>query len=379
MITPRRVLVDLLGVTGSRGGTETYVRALLPRLPEHMPDSSFVALTNRVGADLVGGFFPGDVFVQARNGGSPREWAVAAATTVIPAALRHGADLIWSPANFGPLRSGPVARAVTLHDVIYHDGAGTAGVERAMRWATAQLSARTARTADRVITVSHAAAADIGRRLGIDAEQIGVVHNGVATPPAATDARAAELGHELGYDATRPMILSVGNRMPHKNLPGLLRAIATIPTAERPVLVIPGGSEPDPLAAEAARLGLSRDVVLPGWVSEDTLERLYAAAKLYVCPSLDEGFGLPVLDALRRGTPVLANDVPVLREVGGSAASYADATDPVRFGEAIGSALPRDHDDATRAARREWAASFSWDAAAEATADLLVAARNTRP
>lgn len=379
MSAPRRVLVDLLGVTGNRGGTETYVRALLPRLPEHLPGSSFVALTNRVGADLVGGFFPGDVFVQARNSGTPREWAVAAATSVIPAARRHGADLIWSPANFGPLRPGPVARAVTLHDVIYHDSAGTVGVERAMRWATAQLSARAARTADRVITVSHAAAADIGRRLGIDAERIGVVHNGVATPPAVRDARAADLGRELGYDASRPMILSVGNRMPHKNLPGLLRALATIPEAERPVLVIPGGSEPDPLAAEAAHLGLSRDVVLPGWVSEDTLERLYAAARLYVCPSLDEGFGLPVLDALRRGTPVLANDVAVLREVGGSVASYADATDPLRFGEAIGRELPRDDDEATRRARREWAASFSWDAAAEATAGHLIAARSTRP
>jgi glycosyltransferase involved in cell wall biosynthesis len=379
VIAPRRVLVDLLGVTGSRGGTETYVRSLVPRLRDHLPDSSFVALTNRVGADLVGGFFPGDVFVQSRNAGSPREWAVAAATTVIPAALRHGADLIWSPANFGPLRAGPVARVVTLHDVIYHDGAGTAGVERAMRWGTAQLSARTARTADRVITVSHAAAANIGRRLGIDADRIGVVHNGVATPPATADARATELGRELGYDATRPMILSVGNRMPHKNLPGLLRAIATIPSTDRPVLVLPGGSNPDPIAAQAAHLGLCSDVVLPGWVSEATLERLYAAAELYVCPSLDEGFGLPVLDALRRGTPVLANDVAVLREVGGSVASYADATDPVRFGEAIREALPRPHDDAARAARREWAASFSWDGAAEATAALLIAARSTRP
>ncbi|MGF5622415.1 glycosyltransferase, partial [Klebsiella pneumoniae] len=119
------------------------------------------------------------------------------------------------------------------------------------------------------------------------------------------------------------------------------------------------------------RLGLERDVVLPGWVSDDQLEALFQIADLYVCPSLVEGFGLPVVDALRRSVPVLANDVPVLREVGGDAARYADATDATAFGAAIAAALSSPPDAATRAQARDWASGFTWDEAAEATAAEL--------
>jgi glycosyltransferase involved in cell wall biosynthesis len=101
-------------------------------------------------------------------------------------------------------------------------------------------------------------------------------------------------------------------------------------------------------------------------------------SSLYVCPSLTEGFGLPVIDAMRRGCPVLANDIPVLREVGGDAAQYADARDPYLLGAAISSALdgPRDPDliDAGVA----WASRFTWDVSAAATASILSEVANKR-
>lgn len=359
-----RILVDLLGFTGSRGGTETYVRELLPRLGALLPDVRFAALTGRTGTERVEAFFPGRVQTLRVVGADPATWALGAVAATDAIARRHRADLVWAPANFGPVLRG-VPRVVTVHDAIYDEVPGGVA-QRAQRGLTSWLMRRSAQTADRVLTVSHAAAESIGRNLGVAADRIAVVHNGSADPRPVDD--PAAVAASLALPVGRPLVLSVGNRMPHKNFPGLLAAVASLPAERRPVTVIAGSRLPDPLGDDVARLGLQDDVVLPGWVSDAQLEALFQVADLYVCPSLVEGFGLPVVDALRRSVPVLANDVPVLREVGGDAARYADATDAAAFGAAINSALASPPDAATRRRAREWASHFTWDGAAEATA-----------
>jgi glycosyltransferase involved in cell wall biosynthesis len=135
--------------------------------------------------------------------------------------------------------------------------------------------------------------------------------------------------------------------------------------------VVAGSRLPDPLAAEISRRGLHRDVVLPGWVSDDQLEALFQVATLYVCPSLAEGFGLPIVDALRRGVAVVANDIPVLREVGGSVARYAPVDDADAFSAAIMDSINAPISAQGRAAACIWAAQFTWDGAAENTASFL--------
>ncbi|MFK4115523.1 glycosyltransferase family 4 protein [Microbacterium sp. NPDC006705] len=365
----RRVLVDLLGFTGSRGGTETYVRELTPRLAERFPDVRFAALTGRVGADKVRAFFPGHVQSLAWIGADPATWALGAVAATEVVARRGRADLVWAPANFGPILRG-TPRVVTVHDAIYDEVRGTLA-QRAQRTVTSTLMRRSAQTADRVLTVSHAAAASIARNLRVPAERISVVHNGSADPRPVDDPWSALDTLRLPTD--RPIALSVGNRMPHKNFVGLLEALATLAAEARPLTVIAGSRLPDPLADEVSRLGLDGDVLLPGWVSDDQLEALFQVSDLYVCPSLVEGFGLPVVDALRRGVPVLANDVPVLREVGGDAARYADATNPGQFGAAITRAVSDPGDAEARAAAQTWASRFTWDDAADATAAVLEA------
>lgn len=365
----RRVLVDLLGFTGSRGGTETYVRELLPRLADRLPHVRFAAVTGRVGAEAVRAFFPGHVQTLSWVGADSATWAVGAVAATELIARRGRADLVWAPANFGPILRG-VPRVVTVHDAIYDEVRGGLA-ERAQRAVTSLLMRRSAQTADRVLTVSHAAAASIERHLGVARERITVVHNGSAEPRPVADPRG--ILAPLALPSGRPMILSVGNRMPHKNFRGLLEALASIPAAARPVAVIAGSRLPDPLEEDVARLGLEGDVVLPGRVSDEQLEALYQVADLYVCPSIVEGFGLPVVDALRRDVPVLANDVAVLREVGGDAARYADATDATRFGAAMAAAVSAPPDAATRASARAWASRFTWDDAADATMTVLEA------
>lgn len=375
-----RILVDLLGYTGGRGGTETYVRELLPRLTEEMPDADFVALTGASGAAGVRKFFPGEVRVVEWVGDGRASWAAGEIVAVERTAKAVDADLVWSPANFGPLSEGVVPRVVSVHDVIYHEVPGE-GLERLARAVTAWLMTRTAQTARAVVTVSATAASAIHEHLGVPRERITVVHNG------GSDIRGVDdpwrLLAPLGILPGRPVLLSTGNRMPHKNFAGLLAAVARIPADQRPLTVIGGGGADDPLRQTVERLGLAPDVVLPGWVSDDQLRALYQVADVYACPSLTEGFGLPVVDALGAGVPVVAHDTAVLREVGGEWARYADATDPAVFARAILAVMSLDDGEraALRTGGREWAGRFSWSAAAIALSVVLrrtAARRNSR-
>lgn len=360
-----RILVDLLGFTGGRGGTESYARELLLRLPDVLPQARFEALTGREGKERVEGFFPGPTMCLDWVDAGRSRWAAAEVFAVERTARRRGTDLIWSPANFGPIESG-IPRLVTVHDVIYHE----VGRSSPTRTITSWLMARSARTATRVLTVSHAASQAIQTHLGIREDRISVVHNGSTEPPPSP-AEPWDVVAPIGVRGGRPIVLSTGNRMPHKNFEGLLRAVAVLPPDRRPVTVIPGSHGPDPLEPLVAELDLRRDVVLPGWVTTAQLEALYAVADLYVCPSLTEGFGLPVVDALRRGCAVLANDIDVLREVGGDVASYADARDPQAFALAMQTRLQASKRPGDSARRIAWAQRFSWDAAAAGTAAAL--------
>ena len=364
---PHRVVVDLLGYTGRRGGTETYARELMIRLPALLPDVEWVALSNRRGAPGVRSFFPGEVRVLRWVGADRVTWALGAVLGVATAARRARASVVWCPANFGPI-TRRTARIVTVHDAIYHTIEGRL-LARCVSAATSWLMTRSARTADAVITVSHAAAGAIEQHMGVLPNKITVIPNGTGEP--APPSQPWELLQPLGIHPGRRIVLSAGNRLPHKNLPGLLRALRTIPPAQRPLLVVAGGGSDDPLIRDRAAMDLVADVVLPGWVTTEQLEALYSIADLYVCPSLNEGFGLPVLDALRRGIPVVASDIPVLREVGGTVARYADATDPEAFGSAMAEALQTPSRAGDKSGREDWAKRFNWEASASAVASVM--------
>jgi glycosyltransferase involved in cell wall biosynthesis len=167
----------------------------------------------------------------------------------------------------------------------------------------------------------------------------------------------------------RPIVLSASAKLPHKNLTRLIEALALLP-APRPLLVLPGypTSHEAQLAARAADLGVAGDVRLLGWVSDKELEGLYAAAAAFVFPSLYEGFGLPVLEAMARGVPVACSDRGALAEVSGDAALHFDPEVTASIAGAIRTllndqALAQRHRDLGRLR----AARFSWRAAAEGT------------
>ena len=161
-------------------------------------------------------------------------------------------------------------------------------------------------------------------------------------------------------------------KRPHKNLAGLLDALAVIPPERRPVAVLPGYPTPyeTELRVHADRAGVAADVRWLGWTPEADVEGLFALAGAFVVPSLYEGFGLPVLEAMARGVPVACSDRASLPEVAGDAALLFDPERP----EQIAAAIERLLGDPAEAARlreagRARAAQFTW----ARTADLTLA------
>lgn len=360
-----RVAVDLVFFTGRKGGTESYARGLFAALAAH-DDLRFVGIGNRELARQATDWFPGEIVTLPVSGENRVAWAAAEAFAVGPRARLAGAQILHCPSNFGPsIRLLPTV--VTVHDLLmlrhpeWVPGGRAGGV--------AALGRATARAANRIITVSYASADDVRELLGRPAADIDVIHLGVA-PVDPLDRATGP--------AARPYVLTGGNRMPHKNFDRLLEAWRLIPAAERPKLVVTGGPADDPLRPLVHRLGLDNDVDLRGWVSAEEMARLYDNASAYVFPTLFEGFGLPVLEAMARGCPVIGSDIRVLHEVGGEDMAYFNPHDATAMCSVVRWVVG-DPDVRARmaAAGRKRAATFTWQRAADATADVyrgLVAA-----
>jgi glycosyltransferase involved in cell wall biosynthesis len=196
-----------------------------------------------------------------------------------------------------------------------------------------------------------------------------LVPEGAGTRPSERWSAADELRRR--YDLRdRPFVLTLALKRPHKNLKRLLEGLALIPRDRRPVLVLAGHATPyeRDLRTHAARLGLDEDVRFVGWVPNEELEGLYRASTCFVFPSLYEGFGLPVLEAMARGVPVACSDRGALVEVAGQAAILFDPEQPQAIAAAIERLLgdPGERERLSRAGRAN-AARFSWAETARRT------------
>jgi glycosyltransferase involved in cell wall biosynthesis len=262
---------------------------------------------------------------------------------VLPFRARSAA-LLLGPANLAPVAFP--RNVVVIHDAAVVREPGWYSGAYA-RWHGALLPA-IARRARRVITVSAFSAHELRELLGVDAV---VVPGGVGerfTPNAdPAPARAA-----LGLD--RPYVLTVVSRLARKNLGALDAAAARL--AERGIDLVAAGGERPQFREDAARgpraLGPVPDAHLPG---------LYAGALAFVLPSLYEGFGLPCIEAMACGTPVVAADAAALPETCGDAALYADPRDPRALADAIDEALDPPTAQRLREAGRRRAERFTWD------------------
>jgi glycosyltransferase involved in cell wall biosynthesis len=321
---------------------ETAARATLPYLAA-TDGLRVTVFSNREAA----GTWPASIDevvvpVHARN---RVEWVRGEQQYLPRLAASRGVDLVHSLGSTAPLR-GRFRRVTTIHDLLYklipdaHFGLRSLGMR--------VLVPAAARRSHRILVDAQSTRTDLHEHLGVVAAKVDVVPLGVAVP------RQVQRRPER-------MVLCVGAKRPHKNVVAVIEALAGSDLR----LVVTGYRSPyeDVLRERAAALEVDLD--LPEWV--DSLDDLYARAGVVVVPSLYEGFGLPVLEAMARGVPVVSSDRSSLPEVAGNAALLVDPEDRRALREAIERAL---HDaDRLGAAGRERARQFTWERTARLTVD----------
>jgi glycosyltransferase involved in cell wall biosynthesis len=377
---PGHVAVNAVFLRPRMGGLEVMVKRLMPALQELAPGTRFSVFTGPQGIEaLRDEDWVGDIALETHPLlGLPGGKAISELTLLGWLAPRRGVDLLYSIALTGPLRTR-ATHVVNIADTTWITHPDPGEMQTVRLWRT--IVPPVARRADRIIAISEAGRGDIVKHLRVPAERIDVVYPGpgLEAEPAATP--DAELRAHLAL-GDGPLVISVSSQKAHKNLMRLVEAMRVVvrshPDAQ---LVLPGnvtehGRE---LLAAAGKLGIADNLVLPGWVSDEDMEGLYAAASVFTVASLAEGFGLPVVEAMRRGVPVASSNAGSLPEAGGQAARYFDPTDA----DAIAAAILAILDDAELRSRMatagsEWAATFSWERSARETLESFERAWHAR-
>jgi glycosyltransferase involved in cell wall biosynthesis len=340
-------------------GIGTYVRNLLRELSRQDGDDEYVLLCRRDDMAFVEGLGPRFQAIAETSG----NYSVREQLTIPLSVGRSKVDLFHAPHYVvSPLMTCPYV--VTIHDCIHLRFPQYLPNRAALVYAKAVMT-MAARRAKRVLTVSHASKEDILQYLGVPAAKVEVIYNALderlETPPTDQDIwRVRER-----FLLTSPFILYTGNIKPHKNVDRLIEAYSLLRRRgfEHVKLLIIGDeiSKYPNLRRLVHRFQLHQHVRFLGFVPDQTLAVLYQLAAVFVFPSLYEGFGLPPLEAMAAGAPVITSNVSSLPEVVGDAALMIDPTDSGAIADAMARVLG---DEALRAnlicRGRERVKAFSW-------------------
>ncbi|MEP6729029.1 MAG: glycosyltransferase family 1 protein [bacterium] len=350
--SPMLVAVEATRLSREVRGIGRYVRALLPRLVALRPGLRLALFAkNQRDVDALRPVFAAIPALRDH-------------VTIHPVRemLKSGADVFWYPWNVASPTPSRGAVVVTMHDIvpIAHPDPRLRGWQKNLRWRRRYGS--TARRATLIVADSQFTADEVHRMLGVPHERMRVVllaADDFTVPPAGRDAAALQ---QLGIQ--QPFVLAVGAADRRKNLELLERAMPHV-VAVRPgtklVLAGPRRDPQAPLPDASWRQTL-------GFVSEEELVALYRRAAVLVMPSTYEGFGLPVLEAMRLGTPVICANASSLPEVAGDAAALIDPEDDVALADIILRVMSDERLNASmRAASLAQAAKFSWDETARQT------------
>jgi glycosyltransferase involved in cell wall biosynthesis len=365
----RRLGVNLLYlVPGEVGGSEIYARNLLRAICRARPGLELFAYVGREARESLAGEPWADRtrFTVSPAPSRSKALRVAGEVTWLPwRARRDGIDVLHSLGTTSPPVC-PVPSIVTVLDVIYHHFPDTFPL--VSRVGLGLVVPAGARRADRVIAISEAGKRDVVETLRLRPERVDVVHLGFAMGDSVAATPEAELRSRFGLGEAR-LVLTVAAALRHKNLFRLIEAFALLDAPDaRLVVVGHAGLDQERLRSHAAELGVEQRVHFTGWVEKADLEGLYAAATAFVYPSLMEGFGMPVLEAMYRDVPVACSGVSAMPEVAGGAAELFDPTDPKAIAAAVNRLLddPDRRNELAARGRERWQA-FSWERAAEET------------
>jgi glycosyltransferase involved in cell wall biosynthesis len=383
-----RVGIDALSlVPGNVGGAEIYTRMLVRELPRSAPAVEYLLYTN---AENTGTFGVGDL-PNVREVACPvramrRPARLAYDYGVVPRlARRDGLDVLFAP-NYTTPTGRRFASIAAILDLRHVDMPET--FAPLLLRVHSRVVAHAVRRAAQVVTLSEHAKRRIVDVYRIPPERVTVTHL-AADPIYAERLPEAEIRRvRRAYGLEQPYVLSVASLFPHKNLDALLDAVialrdtamagmrlALVGLADAPVHM----TAADSLRARIADARIADRVTMTGWVPDADLPALYQGATAFVLPSRYEGFGIPVLEAMASGTPVITTTAASLPEVAGDAALLVDPDDRAGLAAALRRLL--EEPDLRReliARGAEQSRRFTWRATAERTLDAFHRAVDTR-
>jgi len=350
-------------------GGGVYIKNLVHELSKIDGDNRYTLYVSDAGASHFQGLRPNFNLVYRNN---RRLMRVLWEQSGLPAELRRlEVDLYHGPGYVVPIRK-VCPQVTTVHDLTYylypetHNYFSNSYFRRLIPWSV--------KAADRVIAISESAKGDLMRLLGVPAEKVCVIHHGkdARFTPLRNESRLARL--RAKYGITKKVILFVGGIDLRKNPVGLVRAFGMLKSLHRShMLVLAGGfgAHYEWIRARLRQLGVEGCVLFPGYVPGEELADFYHLADVFVYPSLYEGFGLPVLEAMACGVPVITSNISAMPEVAGDAAVLVDPNNSHDLAAAIERVVT---DEALRrhlieeGLRRS--CLFSWQKAARHTLDL---------
>lgn len=281
--------------------------------------------------------------------------------------LTHRPDLLFVPAHVIPVIHPPAV--VTIHDLGYlHAPEAHPVSQRRILDLTTRWSARVAR---HIIVPSGQTRDDLVQHYRVAEEKISVVHHGVDERFRTVGGPTrAELCERYGLD--RPYVLAVGTIQPRKNLAVLGHAMKIAAPDHDLVIAGKRGWMSESVLSRLQAAGLGNRLRILNYVPDADLPQLYASASVFVQPSCFEGFGMPVLEAMAAGTPVICASGSSLSEIAGSAAQFFPTHDHIELAHHLEAILPDTGRQADMRARgKAWSARFTWERAARETRSIL--------
>jgi glycosyltransferase involved in cell wall biosynthesis len=350
-------------------GIGRYISGLLPELAQLL-GRRLTVLANRPDAAIVRALIGGEPELLTVNAQPYR----LAEQSLLPLSLRRAdLDLIHFPHYNLPLIK-PVHFVVTVHDLFpfqfpeIHSG-------RLPRAVNQMLMRNAVRRAERIITPSASTALAVKQNFPASADRV------ISIPEAADDRFQAtrnpegEAAWQMRLGIRPPYVFYLGQWKAYKNLPMLLEAFKLVRSTHPNAQLVIAGDDPRHPEVRQLAAGLPEDsVVLPGRLPESAVPDLYRGAAVVVLPSKAEGFGLPVIEAMACGVPVICSDLPVLRELADGVATFCDPADPAAFARAIAQILDAPSTTRARQLGIERAQRFTWERSARQTVEAYESA-----
>lgn len=358
---------------GKVGGSETYIRNLAKWLSRIDRNNTYFIFINRESAGIFDKIAPGFTVITCPLQATNRPVRILWEQLMLPFYLRrYKIDVLLSAGETAPFFC-PTTSILVIYDLfhVYHPKE----FSRFHLFFLRMIKYRSARTADGIITISGKSKSDIIQYFKMQPEKIAVAYLAVNHEEFHPADSRDLISVRTKYDLPERYILYTAALLPHKNHERLLKAFKKIKglSPERK-LVFTGAWEAghDTVSDMISALGLQQDVIMLGWLPFGDIPLVYRNAELFIYPSLHEGFGLPLLEAMASGVPVICSRIEPLTEVAGDATFFVDPYDHLDIAQGMSTVL---NDTALRARLIEKglrrAKEFTWEATALATLAFL--------